>query len=214
MRMAELLQLDKAAAQVGKSEVTLRRLIKAGKIPYQKEKTLTGFIYLVDPEKVRSYYQIRGGGMFSDEGNLESENVFASMQADAPQPEYMPNMGEPIRVAVANESGDQSSYWQKKADLYEDKYNTEVVRHSQTREELGVWRGRAEQSNSMLLKLLPSPQVAQVSAGSAPATPVLKDKKVAEVTPISTWSTVLGVMIAAVLAGVVGFAVLYIRTMH
>ncbi|MEI6478434.1 MAG: hypothetical protein WCO52_05615 [bacterium] len=159
--MAELMQLDRAAAAAGKSEVTLRRLIKAGKIPFHKEKTLTGFIYMVDPDQVRAFYS--GAPI-----EIKPESVPVDEESDATEPASIPTHA--IRVAVAGESGAAHEYWQKKADMYEDKYNDEVVKHSQAREELGVWRGRAEQSQAMLMKLLPaSSDAAQPQAPVVPA---------------------------------------------
>lgn len=58
--MAERVHLDEAAKQSGKSEITIRRLIKAEKIPFEKEPTLTGFVYLVNPEDVKAYYATKG----------------------------------------------------------------------------------------------------------------------------------------------------------
>ena len=169
--MAEPVQLDKAAALVGKSEVTLRRLVKAGKIPFEKEKTLTGFIYRVDPEKVREFYRGREGYVADLISNEETVDP-------APAPEAAPaassSHAQPVRIAVAGESGQAQEYWQKKSDLYEERFNQEVSKHAQTREELGVWRGRAEQAQSMLMKLLPAPQEVEVrqqpaAGSSAPA---------------------------------------------
>jgi hypothetical protein len=176
--MAELMQLDKVASLVGKSEVTIRRLIKAGKIPFQKEKTLTGFIYLVDVELVRAYYQAR-------EGTISGiEEVIKPVEHGAPQQpgertEYVPRQAPsgtqtPVRIPIAGESGDLYEYWQKKSDRYEGQYNEEVVKHAKTREDLGVWRGRAEQSQAMLVKLLPSPS--EVEVRQAPVEQVLVRK--------------------------------------
>jgi len=206
--MAELMQLDRAAALTGKSEVTLRRLIKAGKIPYQKEKTLTGFVYLVDPDRVKAYYQVRGGGMFSDDSNLKASAVFDSVQpvseAEEAEPVTTASVSG-VRVAVANESGDLNQYWQKKADLYEDKYLQEAAHHAQTREELGVWRGRAEQAQSMIMKLLPAPsEPTELSAGAART---LKGGSEGE--SHKGWSIALTIIIAILFLGLVGLGLVY-----
>lgn len=163
--MAESLQLDKAAALVGKSEVTLRRLIKAGKIPFEKEKTLTGFIYRVKPADVRAYYKQKDGDSPVEEVEQEMEipitrkGTEESVEHDPADVHRVESRGSNprVRVAIADETGNSYEYWQKKSEVYEEKYNQEVTRHAQTREELGVWRGRAEQAHSMLLKLLPAP---------------------------------------------------------
>ena len=156
--MADLMQLDKAAALVGKSEVTLRRLIKAGKIPFQKEKTLTGFIYRVDPDQVRAYYHLKGGGTAPAPEETDEK-------PDRPSRSYMPKSADPVRIAIEDEGGHAAEYWQKRSDLYEDRYHQEVQKHAQTREELGMWRGRAEQAQAMVIKMLPPPETPAVPAG-------------------------------------------------
>ena len=150
--MPNPMQLDKAASAIGKSEITLRRLVKANKIPYQKEKTPTGFIYLVDLDQVKAYYQAREGFVAAAvEGPENSERV--SVPADS-----FTNHGAPVRLAVSGDMGGAAEYWQKRSELYEDRYHGEVMKHAQTREELGMWRGRAEQAQAMLVKLLPGVQ--------------------------------------------------------
>lgn len=187
--MAELVQLDKAAALVGRSEVTLRRLVKAGKIPFQKEKTLTGFIYLVDAEAVRAHYGLGADDGFAygkdDEGAKPDQEASGQESPAEEIPVQKPEKKESdgvaipvaedvkpngsVRVAVATDSSTVQDYWRKRSERYEDKYLQELSQHSQTREELGVWRGRAEQSQSMLLKMLPSPQDIEVK-DDVPAT--------------------------------------------
>jgi len=144
--MADPIQLDAAAALVGKSEVTLRRLIKAGKIAFHKEKTPTGFIYQVDPEVVLAYY------------NKRESDISAASQA-VEDIESAPK-GAPVPMPA--ESAVSPAYWQKRAEIYEERFNHEVQNHSQTREELGVWRGRAAQAQDMIVKLLPAPGEVQV----------------------------------------------------
>lgn len=186
--MAELVQLDKAASQVGKSEVTLRRLIKAEKIPFQKEKTLTGFIYLVDPNEVRKFYKMK--------------------PEDAPAPasktkEPVAPQSPPVRIAIAGESGNVNEYWQKKSELYEDRYHQELAKHSNTREELGVWRGRAEQTQAMLMKLLPAPQDVAVRNQQQEA-PESKQGS-------SVWAIILTIVLLVLIAVVIG-GFFYLRT--
>lgn len=179
--MAELIQLDKAAALAGKSEVTLRRLIKAQKIPFQKEKTLTGFIYLVDPEEVRKFYNIK-----VDSAPKSTEELPKS-----------PSSQSGVRIAVAGDSGNANEYWQKKSELYEDRYQQELIKHSNTREELGVWRGRAEQTQSMLMKLLPAPGDVEVQRPQV---------QHVEARPFWTWTTFfLMTVFVIVLASAVGY---------
>lgn len=136
--MSNYVQLDQASRQVGKSEVTLRRLIKAGKVSHKKEKTLTGFLYLVDPAEVLKFYG-EGGSVADLPEDTDSEPIKTKQ----------------IKVAVAGESGGLNEYWQKRAETFEQRYQQALESQSQLREELGVWRGRAEQAQSMLVKFLP-----------------------------------------------------------
>lgn len=168
--------LDQAARQVGKSEVTVRRLVKAGKISHRKEKTLTGFIYLVDPTEISHYYGDRGsssedfaqqlreaGAEVVEEVRIHHAKPLEGNSEDQAQGESGPT--RQIRVAVAGESGNLSEYWQKRAETYENRYHQTLETQAKLREELGVWRGRAEQAQNMLVKLLPAP------AAPTPPTP-------------------------------------------
>ncbi len=178
--MADFLHLDAAAKAVGKSEVTLRRLIKAEKIPYHKEKTVTGFLYLVRPEDVLAYYDTR------TVLNLGSDpEPRAEIEPDKPKPapkpkvpvEPQPEPAEPtedaqhavttrngsVRVAISDEQGNPVDYWAKRAETYEERYHEELQRTSDLREELGLWRGRAEHAQALLMKLLPSAEMLQVT---------------------------------------------------
>ncbi len=147
--MAQSLQLDAAAKLAGKSEVTLRRLIKAGKIPFQREKTLTGFLYLVDPDHVRAYY---GEGLSTEQQEVAEEQA-AEVRAEAPTNEVRPGA---VRLAVAGESGNFAEYWQKRSDMFEQRYHQEATRLTAAREELGYWKGKAEHAQSLVTRLLPS----------------------------------------------------------
>jgi hypothetical protein len=195
--MADLMQLDKAAALVGKSEVTLRRLIKAGKIPFQKEKTLTGFIYRVDPENVRAYYHGRGGA--ADDGIPAGH---AGDEPERPTPSYMPKSADPVRIAIEDEGGHAAEYWQKRSDLYEDRYHQELQKHAQTREELGMWRGRAEQAQSMIIKMLPPAET--------PAIPTGDPSKAEAATAMSPLNMALWIVAAVVILGAGGLTI-YLR---
>ena len=154
--MAELLQLDAAAALVGKSEVTLRRLVKSGKVKAHKEKTLTGFIYLIDKDEVQSYYHQRDAAFAGALHGEPEEKAEAHEEKQEVVPGHaIPSKGK-MRLAVANETGNSAEYWLKRAEIYEEKYLGEIQKVSQMREELGIWRGRAEHSQAMLLKMLPA----------------------------------------------------------
>jgi len=147
--MATYIQLDEAAKEVGKSEITVRRLIKGAKISHRKEKTLTGFIYLVDPEEIARYYHASPAEKpLPVEQHEPEETQNSDTEVTARQ----------IRVAVTGESGNLSEYWQKRAETYEERYYQELEHQGKLREELGAWRGRAEQAQNMLVKLLPAPE--------------------------------------------------------
>lgn len=197
--MPELLPLDQAAVRIGKSEVTLRRLIRAGRVPFQKEKTHTGFIYLVDPEKVQAYYQMREGGVFSESSTTAEDPYKEYVEGDAGTPT---NSGV-RRVAVAGENQHLYEYWLKKSELYEDKFNAEVLNHAQTREQLGMWRGRAEQAQAMLMKFLPSPEETK----GLESKNKVKSAKSEEV----SWTVVSVIVGLVVLVVVAGAAVLFMR---
>jgi hypothetical protein len=185
--MADLVQLDVAAALVGKSEVTLRRLIKAGKVPVHKEKTLTGFIYLIDPAKLQAYYESRG------------EVVFESME-EAPTEPVSKDSGA-RRLAVAGENGGEVTYWQKRAETYEERYHAELQKHASAREELGIWRGRAEHAQAMLMKLLPPvPEVLMNTSVEVPEKDAKPLKRRDDTSP--------GVMILLVTTVVISFFLL------
>jgi hypothetical protein len=200
-------QLDQAARQVGKSEVTVRRLIKAGKISHRKEKTLTGFIYLVDPSEISRYYGDRGsssedfaqqvresGAKVVEEVHIKGNGAHSNDEDDG---ESGPT--RQIRVAVAGESGNLSEYWQKRAETYENRYHQALEAQSKLREELGAWRGRAEQAQNMLVKLLPAP-----TPHPAPETPKQEDVSLVEnhqkTTPTDGGSSLI-VVLLAVIAG-------------
>jgi len=190
--MAELMQLDAAAALVGKSEVTIRRLIKAGKVPFQREKTLTGFIYMVYPDHLRAYY---GSGL-SEEETAKAEAAAAEVRAEGATTQT----ATAVRVAVAGETGNFAEYWQKRADLYEEKFQQEAARHARTREELGLWRGRAEHAQGMLMQLLPAGDVkpeesaAEAAAGS-------------DQNGSSIWFVIITVLLVIILVAAIGAGV-------
>ncbi|CAN5191723.1 hypothetical protein BH11PAT4_BH11PAT4_5640 [soil metagenome] len=200
--------LDQAARQVGKSEVTVRRLVKAGKISHQKEKTLTGFIYLVDPTEISHYYGDRGSSSedFAQQMRESGAEVVEEVRIhrpdtdenskEQPQAEQQASTRQ-IRVAVASETGNLSEYWQKRAETYENRYHQTLESQSKLREELGVWRGRAEQAQNMLVKLLPAPApVVPEEKVEVPA-PVAEVKKVERKEAGGNW--VVGLL--AVIAG-------------
>lgn len=193
--MATYIQIDQAAREAGKSEITVRRLIKANKISHKKEKTLTGFIYLVDPEEIRRYY---GGTPIAPKPPVADEPETEAISAEE---EQIPS--RQIRVAVTGETGSLTEYWQKRAEAFEDRYNHSLEKQGQLREEIGLWRGRAEQAQDMLAKLLPASTESSMPAASA--------KKPATVT-LPVWKTVLyGTVIVAEVAVVATIVWLVVR---
>lgn len=162
--MAEFIHLDAAAKLAGKSEVTIRRLVKAGKVNFEKQKTHTGFIYLVDPEEIKAYYGVRGSlKLGSDpEPRAEIEPDPEPEEFETPSKHAVATQGR-VRVAVSGVEGDPVAYWVKRAETYEDRYHNEVQRTAHLREELGLWKGRAEHAQGLLMKLLPGPETALIS---------------------------------------------------
>jgi hypothetical protein len=158
--MAEYVQLDVAAEAVGRSEVTLRRLVKSGKVGHRKEKTLTGFIYQVDVDEIRRYYADAPEGATGDVKRPVVEEV-------KPSPDAARRSGGAVRVAVADAHGEMTTYWQARAELYENRYQEAVHTQASLREELGVWRGKAEQAQAIVQQLLP----AQAGGGSRKTDP-------------------------------------------
>ena len=185
--MPELLPLDAAAAVVGKSEITLRRLIKTGKVPAEREQTITGFIYRVDPELVKAYYSQRE----------------AEMEAAAPVAVEAP--GTTNRLAVSTQKQDNEDYWRKRAERYEQKYDESVKAHLHTKEEVGMWRAKAEHASQAPVPMAKAAKEKPV-VQPQPAAPLKKtavevpldqpESALAKATPI-----VLGLLVALAIAG-------------
>lgn len=198
--MSQFVQLEAAAKEVGKSEVTLRRLIKSGKVGHRKEKTLTGFIYLVDVEQVKSYYEKNQGTPIEVEkvSPEEAEPKEETLSSEEKERRAEAREARAIRLAVTDESGSMTEYWQKRAQAFEERYHRELVRHAEAREELGVWRGKAEQSQEMLAKLLPAVTVRE-SADSS------KEKESEEKQPKNSSGLVLTLLIVVLVSAVAFF---------
>lgn len=172
--MAALVHLSEAARLAGKSEITLRRLIKAGKLEAHREQTHSGFLYMVDADAVKAHY---AGTPERARRAPVSRPKPARPAAPAQQPQASDEpstvtSGGKVRVAVAGAHGTSADYWAKRAEAYEERYHKELERSSDLREELGLWRGRAEHAQALLLKLLPPPGTVEISAPrSAPGQP-------------------------------------------
>jgi len=68
-----LITLKDAARIVKKSELTIRRLVRAKKVNSQKQKTATGFSYLVDEGSLKAYYNL-------DQSNDQAVNTQSANQ--------------------------------------------------------------------------------------------------------------------------------------
>ena len=173
--MPELLPLDAAATAVGKSEVTLRRLVKSGKVPAEREQTITGFIYRVDPEAIKAYYAER-------ETEVEE------------RAEIAPKATTLNRLAVSTPAQGNEDYWRKRAERYEQKYDESVQAHLKTKEELGLWRGKAGNPQETILPVVKkSKEKKEVAANTEQEE---KETVAAWVTPI-----VLGLLVALAIGG-------------
>lgn len=154
--MASFLHLDQAAKLVGKSEITLRRLLKTGKVTHRKEKTLTGFIYLLDPEELKRYYRIQTeplplGSSFAQPNLVDDVPV-----ESAPTPALAKSVQVEVTKPAQSDQPPESAYWHQRAESLEDKYLQVLGEQAKIREELGLWRGRAEQAQQMVSALLPA----------------------------------------------------------
>jgi hypothetical protein len=192
--MAELLQLDAAAKLVGKSEVTLRRLVKAGKVNAQKEKTLTGFIYLIDAEEVRKYYGVKKSAQPTPR---HTEKPAPQADQEEEQRHAVESKGR-VRVAVSGDQGDPVDYWLKRAETYEERYHRELQKTSELREELGLWRGRAEHAHSLLIKLIPAPNTVEI--GGQKSVPHAAPAKTRRLTPAG-FIVLVGLPLILILGG-------------
>jgi len=88
--------LDQAAEQVGKSEITLRRLIRANKISFEKEKTPTGFVYKVDPKSVLDYYASREEVVSAEVESEKPAEAKKEKKAAEPVEESAPQQHAPV----------------------------------------------------------------------------------------------------------------------
>jgi hypothetical protein len=199
--MANLVHLDEAARLVGKSEITLRRLAKSGKVPVQREKTLTGFYYLIDPDVVRSYYEQKSGFRITSQPPKTESKKQPAATAHAVQREGH------VRVAVSGDGGDPALYWARRAETFEERYHDELKRSGELREELGLWRGRAEHAQALLLKLLPAPMTVEIG-GSGRQTEAIAEQERVTVRRLTFAGTVI--MVALPLLLVIGFTLMYL----
>lgn len=186
-----MVSLAEAALISGKSEITIRRLVKAGKVAFKKEATQTGFNYTVDADSVRAYY---GQAAASESAtSVEIPAKSTAIQTDSR-----------VRVAVADESGSSVSYWHKRAEGYEQRFHAQVRANADLREQVGLWKGRAENAQAMLVKLLPAPSdTVEVKEGRAKPEAPENEKRLQAVGA--------GVLLLLGLAAI-GFSLLYAYT--
>jgi len=195
--MANLIQLDVAAKLVGKSEVTIRRLIKAGKLHAHKEKTLTGFIYQVDADVVKAYYAQKSAPLLRQHSEPEYEDDNAPVHT-------VKNNGK-VKVAVSGHSGDPSAYWARRAEVYEERYTQAIEKNGALREELGLWRGRAEHAQALLVKLLPAPSTVEIKES---ATPIHQPRKKRHLS-FTGVMIVVAIPVLALVGGALAFLLLH-----
>lgn len=122
--MADLIPISTAATLVNKSEVTLRRLITAGKIPVHTEKTSSGLLYKVNPDDLYAYYVDRDATI--DAANIEAVPIKTKEQTIPIKTQAAtlpPPPPTPVPKAMATE------------DILS-KYQAEVAAHAQTKAEL------------------------------------------------------------------------------
>jgi hypothetical protein len=174
------LSIDKASKETGKSEITLRRLIRGEKIVFKKEKTHTGFMYLIDTESVLKHYAAAEATQIAQQ--KEQEEKKATQKSNS-----------------VRSDGGHSTFWHQKSEMYEEKYLSEVAKHSETKQELGLWRGRAEQAQSMVVKLLPAAQEVAVQEPVVAPEPTKSELGVAlQITALIALTLITCVAIAAV----------------
>lgn len=120
--MIELISLHAAAALVGKSEVTIRRLITAGILPVHKIKAVTGLVNKIDPNQLRAYYAERDAVVEAETIKLEP-SLPLKKATDRIIPIKMKAPIVPVAAVLVDENLTQ-------------KYDTEVLAHTRTRKEL------------------------------------------------------------------------------
>jgi len=94
-----LITLKEAAQIVGKSELTIRRLVKAKKVNSQKQKTATGFSYLVDEDDLKSFYNL-------DQLDQSSDKAAHTQQPDHDPDQTINQTGDKVAGKASNQ-GDQ-----------------------------------------------------------------------------------------------------------
>lgn len=122
-----LVTLPQAANLIGKNLRTIQRYISNGKLtPHLKDGR-----NFIDREELSNKFQIRAETIMTG-----ASNAAAPDQSRADVNRGTPNLAE--------------------ANHYRDKWENEIQAHAKTREELGVWRGRAESYQNFATKLLAS----------------------------------------------------------
>jgi len=89
--------------------------------------------------------QIKDGHNFIDVNELKSK--FETIETQTPRPPEKESSSSDTKGVMD---------WVQRADTYRDKWENEVQAHAKTREELGVWRGRAESYQNFASRLLNS----------------------------------------------------------
>lgn len=148
--MSNLITLPQAANLIGKNLRTIQRYISSGKLTPR----IVDGRNLVDKAEVMSKFHI---------SNEIRKTSLAENNAQTTEPPRTNDIN-----ATDNFIGDSH---------YRDKWESEMKDHAKTREELGVWRGRAESYQNFASKLLAAGDnsVSEVSNNEKPQTTPVRD---------------------------------------
>ena len=135
-KMEDLITLQEAATLIGKNLRTIQRHIKNGKLT-RHEKDGKNFINRTELEQKLS---ARGGSAFGGGKISKKSEEKPSSETEASKPQT---------AADAHESKSPPERLN-----YEEKWIDEIQKHAQTREELGIWKGRAEAYQAFASRLL------------------------------------------------------------
>ncbi len=120
-----LISLGEAASLLGKNIRTIQRYIKTGTL---------------------KCYQ-RNSKNYVNRKELETKfNIATTLKEDVVEIKE--------EIEKSPKINDNTTFWQKEAREFQNKWTQEIKNHAQTREHLGEWKGRAEAYQSFASKLL------------------------------------------------------------
>jgi hypothetical protein len=117
-----MITLKEACEITEKSEVTIRRLVKKGKVTSRKDKTSTGFVYLIDKESLLLYYN----PAYSNNDQATSQTDDQSPNLTSRKHDQATSQPDQIDDQVPSQQGDQAPMQATIQNLQNDT-NTEVV---------------------------------------------------------------------------------------